>query len=46
MLAGLQEKELSSEYKLLQPDGSTLIDEINALSALRIQKGQRKEAME
>jgi hypothetical protein len=46
MLTGLQKKELSIEYKIAQPDYSTLIDVINAWFALRIEKAPRKEAMQ
>jgi len=46
MLTGLWEKELSISCKMAQPDGSTLIDEIKAWVARRIQKGSRKEAVE
>jgi hypothetical protein len=47
MLSGLQEKQLSIEYKIVQADGSTPIKEINVWFFLRKKMvEQKKEAME
>jgi len=42
----LRENQLRIEYKIAQPDGSTVIDERSAWFALRIKRGPRNEAVE
>ena len=43
MLSGLQEKQLSIEYNIVQADGSTPIKEINAWFFLRKKMVEQKK---